>query len=160
MKFIRLTLTLGLLFISLVLSAQRPASSYGGGRPGGGAPAIKGTLKGEIADASSGEVVEFATIVLLSADGTKQITGTITEADGSFKLADVPANKYQLKISFIGYTEKIVSDVETTPKKPDLDLGKIPLEADAIALDAIEVTGALTSKATSASAVLRIFRFS
>ncbi|MFK8161116.1 MAG: TonB-dependent receptor, partial [Lewinella sp.] len=141
MTLLRLILPLSLLFVSLSLSAQRPASSYGGGRPGGGAPAIKGTLKGEIADASSGEVVEFATIVLLSADGTKQITGTITEADGSFKLADVPANKYQLKISFIGYTEKVVSDVETTPKKPDLDLGKITLEADAIALDAIEVTG-------------------
>ncbi|MFT6000449.1 MAG: ferric enterobactin receptor [Neolewinella sp.] len=137
---IQLPLFLILLISTLSLQAQRPASSYGGGRPGG-APAIKGTIKGEITDAASGDVVEFATIVLLSADGSKQITGTITEADGSFKLTDVPASKYQLKASFIGYLEKIVADVETTPQKPDLDLGQIQLEADAIILDAVEVTG-------------------
>lgn len=135
-----LTLTL-LVFLTsfLTLPAQRPPGA--GGRPGGGAPAIKGTIKGEISDAATNTPVEFATIVLLSADGSKQITGTISEPDGSFKLNDIPASKYQLKVSFIGYTETVIDDVETTPKKPDLDLGTIKLSADAIALDAIEVTG-------------------
>lgn len=137
---IRLSLFISLLLSVLNLDAQRPTSSYGGGRPGG-APVIKGTIKGEVKDASSDDAVEFATIVLLSTDGSKQITGTITEANGSFKLSDVPASKYQLKISFIGYAEKVIAEVETTPKKPDLDLGAILLEADAIALDAVQVTG-------------------
>lgn len=135
-----LLFVLGLLASAFTLSAQRPPGA-GGGRPCGGAPAIKGTIKGSITEAGTENPVEFATIVLLSADGSKQITGTISESDGAFKLSDIPASKYQLKISFLGYTEKVISDVETTPQKPDLDLGPLSLSTDAIALDAIEVTG-------------------
>ncbi|MEM9928367.1 MAG: TonB-dependent receptor [Bacteroidota bacterium] len=140
MRLQKLLLPLALLTLTISLSAQRPPSSYGGGRPGGG-PSIKGSIKGKVFDEATDEPVEFATIVLLSADGNQQINGTITETDGSFKLTDVPTGKYQLKLSFIGYSEKLMNDVITTPKKPDVDLKKVGLSADAIALDAVEVTG-------------------
>ncbi len=135
MKLRALFFPLALLALTSSLFAQRPAGSFGGG------PTIKGTIKGEVFDETTGDPVEFATIVLLSAAGDRQINGTITEMDGSFKITDVPSGKYQLKLSFIGYTEKVLEDVETTPQKPDLDLERIMLRADAIALDAVEVTG-------------------
>jgi ferric enterobactin receptor len=112
----------------------------GGGRPGASGPSIKGTIKGTVIDADTGDPVEFATVVLLDGSGEKQLTGTITEADGSFKLPDVKTGKHQLKISFLGYEELVIPEATTTPKKPDLDLERVNLSADAVALDAVEVT--------------------
>jgi len=120
-----------LMLLSISLSAQYPSA--------GGPPKIKGFIKGEVIDATEGIAVEYATIVLLSADGSKQITGTVSEAGGAFKLPDVPAGKYQMKVSFIGYKETVVPDVETTPKSPDLDLGQIKLGTDAVVLEGVEV---------------------
>lgn len=125
--------------ISFSLSAQRPPGSYGGQR--GGGPQIKGTIKGKVLDPSTGDPVEFATVVLLSPGGQKQIDGLVTEPDGGFKLTDVPTGKYWIKISFIGYQERTLEDIETTPRSPDLDIGNIDLNVDAVALDAVEVTG-------------------
>jgi len=119
------------MLLSISLSAQYPSA--------GGPPKIKGFIKGEVIDATEGIAVEYATIVLLSADGSKQITGTVSEAGGAFKLPDVPAGKYQMKVSFIGYKETVVPDVETTPKSPDLDLGQIKLGTDAVVLEGVEV---------------------
>lgn len=128
-------------FTTTILSAQPPSGSWGGGgRPGAG-PVIKGTIKGSVFDATSQVPVEFATVVLLSADGQKQITGIVTEADGSFKLSDVNTGKYQIRISFIGYKDSEIAEVITTPQKPDLDLGTLQLSLDAVALEAVEVTG-------------------
>jgi len=93
-----------------------------------------------VIDAAGGGAIEYATIVLLSADGAKQITGTVSEAGGAFKLPDIPAGKYQMKVSFIGYEEISVPGVETTPKSPDLDLGQIKLGTDAVLLQGVEVT--------------------
>ena len=127
-----------LLLLSFSLSAQRPPGAGGYGKPAG--PSIKGSIKGEVVDATSGDIIEYATIVLLSADGSKQITGTVSEAGGAFKLPDVKNGKYQMKVSFIGYQETLIPDVETTLKNPDLDLGKIKLGSDAVLLEGVEVT--------------------
>ncbi len=91
-------------------------------------------------DAQTGSPVEYATIVLLSADASKQINGTLTEPDGSFRLTDVPVGDYQIKATFIGYTEQTIADVQTTKKSPDLELAPISLGADAVMLDGVEVT--------------------
>ncbi|NJB85936.1 outer membrane receptor protein involved in Fe transport [Lewinella marina] len=104
-------------------------------------PGIKGSIRGIIVDASSSTPVEYATIVLLSADGSKQITGTISEASGAFRIADVAAGSYQLQVSFIGYEAQTLPEVTNTSKNPDLDLGTIALGTDAIMLEGVEVIG-------------------
>ncbi len=126
-------LPLLLCLFSVTLAAQ--------GYPGaGGPPAIKGVIKGTVVDAQTGDPVEYATIVLLSADGTDQVNGTLTEPDGSFRLADIPVGNYQIKATFIGYTEQTVAEVKTTKKSPDLEVAPISLSADAVMLDGVEVT--------------------
>ena len=119
------------LLLAGLLAAQRPPA----------APGIKGSIKGVIVDAASSTPVEYATIVLLSADGSQQITGTVSELGGDFRLSDVPAATYQLKVSFIGYEEQTLPEVTTTPKSPDLDLGTISLGTDAVLLEGVEVVG-------------------
>lgn len=126
------------LFLSSALVAQRPGGGFGGG-----GPQIVGTVKGQVIDATTNEPVEFATVVLVKPTpaGEVQMDGIITEADGSFKLTDVKNGTYWLKISFIGYEELVVKDVETTPKKPDFDAETVRLKTSAIALETVEVTG-------------------
>ncbi|NJO86667.1 MAG: outer membrane beta-barrel protein [Lewinella sp.] len=120
------------------LSAQFPPG--GASRPGPG-PSINGYVKGAVIDDATGQPVEFATVVLLSSGGEKQLDGLVTEADGSFKLNNVKTGKYWLRISFIGYEELTLQSLETNPRKPDLDLGQLSLRTDAVALDAVEVVG-------------------
>ncbi|MBV6654047.1 MAG: TonB-dependent receptor [Mameliella sp.] len=120
--------------------AQRPPGAGNWGK-GGGTPKIKGFIKGTVEDPQSNLPVEFATIVLLSPDGSKQIDGTVTDADGTWRLSDVNVGKYLIRISFIGYEQLDLKDIETTPKKPDLDLGKLELSPNAVALEGVEVVG-------------------
>ncbi|MEL6639672.1 MAG: carboxypeptidase-like regulatory domain-containing protein, partial [Bacteroidota bacterium] len=55
------------------------------------------TLNGTVRN-DSGTALEAANVAL---EGTT--IGTSTEADGTFKISNIPAGKYQLVVSSIGY---------------------------------------------------------
>lgn len=132
----RSLLLIALLAITTLLTAQPPWGG-GGGKKG---PTIKGRITGTVVDSLSGQAVEFATLVLIQAADGKQLDGGITEADGSFKIIEVENGKYELNISFLGYENRLVTEVETTLEKPDLDLGTIYLLPTGVNLDEIVVT--------------------
>ncbi len=62
--------------------------------------AQKGTVRGNIYDKATAEPVGFASVGL---EGTTY--GTTTDLYGFFSIANVPAGKYKLKVSFLGYDE-------------------------------------------------------
>ena len=127
--------TLSLLcFISF--SAQAQFTGFGGQSKG---PKIKGKISGMISDSLSDESIPYATIVLRKANRTKEINGVLSDDNGEFKLTEVQTGKYDLFISFLGYKEKTVKNVELTPKAPDVDLGTIVLQPTDYLLDAVEV---------------------
>lgn len=136
-----LLITLLLCEFSIQLVAQRPG---GGGPPGGGfggAPSITGKVSGVLMDSVTNAPVEFASIVLFSPQQNKQIDGTITDEKGEFKLQDVKLGSYELQISFIGYQNKVIKNVNLTPQKPDFIIEKITLTSQGVTLGAVEVTG-------------------
>ena len=72
----------------------------------------RGSLQGKVLDAISGNPLAGATIYLHEAK-----TGAVAAADGSFKTADVPAGKYLVEISFMGYASYLeVMDLSTAVK--------------------------------------------
>ncbi len=72
----------------------------------------RGSLQGKVLDAISGNPLAGATIYLHEAK-----TGAVAAADGSFKTADVPAGKYLVEISFMGYASYLeVIDLSTAVK--------------------------------------------
>ena len=71
-----------------------------------GLQAQTGTLKGKIINSSNNEAVPFATIVI---NGT-QIVST-SDLDGNFIFTGLTPGYIQLKVSYIGYNEKISQDV-------------------------------------------------
>lgn len=119
------------------LVAQPPGRG-GYGRPS--QPSIKGKISGQLMDEKENTAVEFATVALKDPKTGKVINGGLTEAGGSFKLQNVPIGNYSVEFSFLGYATKSIT-VEMTPKKPDVDLGKIALAADVKALEAVVVEG-------------------
>ena len=111
--------------------------------PGMGAKkgkSIKGKIEGKIIDSLTNEVVPFATITVRKAAKPKLINGTLSEDDGKFKLGEVVTGIYDLEISFLGYENKIIKNVETTLKDPDVNLGEILFLPSSIIMDAVEVT--------------------
>lgn len=96
-----------------------------------------GTLFGVIVDKESGEPLQNATLQLYSLPDSVFKVGVASDYDGKFSLT-ASAAKYYMKVSFVGYLAHTVN-VEVVKGK-SLDMGKITLSADAVALKAAVVT--------------------
>jgi len=129
-----------LLFIfslfTFTLQAQYPKG--GGGKWGKKEKTIKGKITGKVIGADN-QPVSYATIVLMDNKTQKQVNGNITDEKGKFKLEDIVTGSYTLKVSFIGFLEKVVENVNLTLKKPDFNTGTIRLEQDNVLLSEVEV---------------------
>lgn len=93
LKIFRLVLVASILMLcSLNADAQNPTQ----------------TLRGRIIDTDSKSSVPFANIVLL---GTEPLVGTVADMDGYFKLEQVPVGRRSIKISYMGYEDKVVPNI-------------------------------------------------
>ena len=126
MPFSTLKLLLALLLLPLVGYAQFPPMR------GGGAPVVKGTIRGVLVDSITQQPLEYASVVL-TLPGGKMLDGQITDEKGVFRFREVNTSKYEIQATFIGYEPKTIRNVVTTPEKPDLDLGKVFLGETAAA---------------------------
>lgn len=115
-------------------------SQFPGGSRGGG-PTITGKIIGDLVDSLTSSPVEFATVAIRKAGTEKDINGAISDEKGHFKISEVKLGKYDVVISFIGYSTQTLTNVELTPEKPDVDLGALKMITDNVILDEIEVVG-------------------
>ncbi len=109
------------------------------GRRGGKTASLKGHISGIVIDSVTREPIEYAIVELLNKSNDKQVNGIITDENGRFKLVDIKTGKYKLKVSFIGYTPKILTEVELTLSKPDKNLKNILLAQADHLLDEIQI---------------------
>ncbi|MBK9255280.1 MAG: TonB-dependent receptor [Saprospiraceae bacterium] len=124
-----------IVFISFVFSAN--AQFPMGGAKG---PTIKGKIEGKVIDSLTNETIGFATISLKKKGSSIVLDGVLSEENGTFRFDNVVTGKYDLYISFLGYNEKKQSEVETTLKNPDINIGSVPLTPASYLLDAVEIT--------------------
>lgn len=66
------------------------------------------TIKGMVSDLDSQVPLPGATIMII---GTDPVMGTVTDADGNFRLTGIPVGRYSLKFSYVGYEPMIRSEV-------------------------------------------------
>lgn len=101
-----------------------------------------GKIKGSLIDSVTKKPVEFATIALYKkADKTKPVDGTMSDELGKFAIKDLPDGEFFLKISFIGYEDKII-DLPTTAKAmKKLNLNGIVMSPSAKLLEEVTITG-------------------
>ena len=68
--------------------------------------AQNGELRGTITDKKTGEPLFGATVFLIDTD-----FGAATNSDGQYVLSEIPANTYNIRVSFIGYQSQIIYNV-------------------------------------------------
>ena len=68
------------------------------------------TLTGKITDAQS-DALPGATVAVLNANDSSIVTGTVTQADGAFKIEKLKPQLYLIKISYLGYTDNFKKQI-------------------------------------------------
>ncbi|MCT4647167.1 MAG: outer membrane beta-barrel protein, partial [Carboxylicivirga sp.] len=96
-----------------------------------------GVIKGFVTDAQSNDIIPFANVALM--DNDQLINGTVTAADGSFKIDKVKAGAYKVVVSFLGYQSNTISDVNVSKSNRIVDLDKVGLSASSVSLEGVSV---------------------
>ena len=91
-----------------------------------------GEIKGIVTDERNGEPMIGVNVSVIK--GGKMITGVVTDIDGKFSI-NIPRGA-QLKFSFVGYSEQVIS-----PEGNDI---KVALKEDANTMDEVVVNGFFT----------------
>lgn len=99
-------------------------------------------IKGTIKDAQSGDPISYANVLAITADST---FGTVSDYDGSFELTDLKPDRYEIKISYVGYREETLTDVILYAHQPTTI--QIELEETAFNLSEITIKPELDKKA-------------
>lgn len=110
--------------------------------------AQNGNIRGTITDASTGEPIMFANLLILETS-----EGNSTDLDGVYDLI-VPGGTYSLQVSYIGYANLTISDIVV--KEGEVTLLDLQLEEDSEVLQEVVVTAAQVRN--TESAVLTIQR--
>lgn len=96
------------------------------------------TVSGNTKDKTTKLALPFVNVSLKTSNDNTLITGTITNEEGRFTLANIKSGNYILEFSFIGYKTKTQS-VYVGSLSEFLDQGTIELEEDATTLQEVVV---------------------
>ncbi len=105
----------------------------------------KASIKGKIRDSYSKNNLEYANVALFNSLDSTIAGGTITNAKGYFEISDLSIGAYFLKTSFIGFDDKIITNLEIVSNRQNLDLGIIELSESAINVGDINIEAERTS---------------
>ncbi|MCI0474460.1 MAG: carboxypeptidase-like regulatory domain-containing protein, partial [Ignavibacteria bacterium] len=94
--------------------------------------ALSQTIKGKVFDANNSEPLVGATIKIT---GTR--TGAVADVDGTYSVEGLQPGVYELIVSYIGYNDKVIKNVEVKPNE-NIKLD-IVLTVDGLATEEIVV---------------------
>lgn len=66
------------------------------------------TLRGKVLDAESKIPLPGVNVLIIN---TEPLLGTSTDVDGNFRILKIPIGRHNIKISFMGYEDKIINEV-------------------------------------------------
>lgn len=98
------------------------------------------SVAGSVVERGTSTPIEQATVRLLNPKDSSMVRGVASARDGSFTLLNVKAGEYLLNVSYVGY-EPLYRKVSVNGKRASLNVGKVELSPDAIALGEAVVIG-------------------
>ncbi len=104
------------------------------------AQAPSGKVYGIVLDDSGNGPLEFATVVLKSAQN-QSTSGGLTDEKGRFNVEGLKPGIYSLEVSYLGYDNFSKSEIKITPAQLSVNLGEIKLKESASQLAVTEVVG-------------------
>jgi len=99
-----------------------------------------GVVKGIVLDKQTLAPIEYATIAIHSTSGTL-VTGTVSDMTGEFKVNGLADGTYYAIITFLGYENQKIENIELSASHKLFDLGQIKLKPSSTELEAVEVVG-------------------
>ena len=93
------------------------------------------TIRGQVVDLDAKAPIIGATVIILNSEPLK---GSTTDLDGNFRIENVEAGRVELKVSFVGYEEKVVPNVTVNTGK-EVVL-RIELLESVLGLDEVVIT--------------------
>jgi len=97
-------------------------------------------IQGKIYDEKSLQPVPFANVSLYALNDSSLVSGAVSDDKGEFSIKDLKSDKYYLKISYMGYQNKMIDKIEISDKSK-IDVGNINLSPAEIALAEVNVVG-------------------
>lgn len=85
--------------------------------------------------------VSDASVALLRSADSSLAGGSLSEEDGSFKLEHIGNGNYFIKITGVGYKDKLISGIIIADESTDKDFGNISIAKSETALKVVEVVG-------------------
>jgi len=98
---------------------------------------IKQTIRGKVVDQES-KAGMFTVTLRLYKDSTL-ITGATTDAEGNYRLADIPLGKYTLKANLVGYQPVVVGGIIVNSAKEVIL--NMEMEESAVKMNEVVITG-------------------
>jgi ferric enterobactin receptor len=85
----------------------------------------KGKITGKVTDATTKQVIDYATISIYKQGATAPFNGVVTDDKGNFTLQGLATGDYIVKIDFIGYQQNVIVHAVITDAAPTAALGNI-----------------------------------
>jgi outer membrane receptor protein involved in Fe transport len=98
-------------------------------------------IQGVLVQSGSGQPIEGASVALLRQADNTLAEGNISEENGSFRIEHAGTGAYRLRVSGLGFAEKIIGAVLITNTDTTINLGTILMEKSETSLKVVEVVG-------------------
>lgn len=89
--------------------------------------------------------MQFVNVGLYSIEDSTLVKATVTDIEGRFKLRGISTGLYYAECSFIGFEHGLSDKLVFAGHSENQNIGSIKLQADALALDAVEIKGQKTA---------------
>ncbi len=109
------------------------------------------TIRGTVADADSRETLPGASVILINSNPLK---GTTTDMDGNFRLERIPPGKHHIKVSYVGYKEVIIPEINVISGKETIL--SIELVQQVIRMKGVEVSASRHDREKSVNTMTTI----
>lgn len=110
------------------------------------------TVRGTVSDRDSGYPLAGATVIIVDSD---PIVGTVTNSDGTFRLLNVPVGRTTLKVSFVGYEDRVIPNLLINSAKEEIlntTLSESVLSLEGVTVSAQQEKGEAINEMAIASA--------
>ncbi len=138
MQWMRLLTGVSVISILIISGVFAAETEEQGQRPRG-SRWNEGVVEGSLLDDEHNGPLMYASVVLHTVTDSAMVTGAVSGEDGRFVLEDVPAGTFYVQISYVGYPDQTVNDIEVTPADPVYDLGTIRVSPDRAVLSEVTV---------------------
>ncbi|HEY4335753.1 MAG TPA: TonB-dependent receptor, partial [Puia sp.] len=113
---------------------------HASGEQNPGGKSVAGMIKGSVADAT-GKPLDGVSVALSKNSDSNVIRQTATDPTGQFAFQNIPAGKYRLRFTHIGFTTANSAPIEITAAKSQATLPVFRLQSADVALGQVTVVG-------------------